>query len=46
MAQSVLDAVDGRLDTEELRAMMVKIEQDEADPAQVANDWLKDNGLT
>jgi osmoprotectant transport system substrate-binding protein len=43
--QAVLDAVDGKLDTEQVRAMMVRIEQDRASPADVAEDWLKENDL-
>jgi osmoprotectant transport system substrate-binding protein len=44
--QAALDAVDTKLDTAQLKAMMVKVEVDAADPAKVATDWLKDNGLT
>ncbi len=44
--QAVLDGVDSKLDTDQLKAMMVKVEVDAADPAQVATDWLKENGLT
>jgi osmoprotectant transport system substrate-binding protein len=43
--QSVLDAVDGKLDTDQLKGMMVKVEVNAADPAKVATDWLKQNGL-
>jgi len=44
--QAALDAVDTKLNTDQLKAMMVKVEVDAADPAKVATDWLKDNGLT
>jgi osmoprotectant transport system substrate-binding protein len=42
---STLDAVSKALDTEGLAAMMVKIEVDKADPAEVAKDWLAEKGL-
>jgi osmoprotectant transport system substrate-binding protein len=42
---STLDAVSKALDTEGLSAMMVKIEVDKADPAQVAKDFLAEKGL-
>ena len=41
----VLDAVSGVLTTDELKAMMVKIEVDKADPAVVAKDFIATNDL-
>jgi osmoprotectant transport system substrate-binding protein len=38
--QAVLDEVDGQLDTEQLKLMMVEVEQDGKPPAQVAKAWL------
>jgi osmoprotectant transport system substrate-binding protein len=43
--QAVLDEVDGRLDTEQLVALMVQVEQDGKAPADVAKAWLKENRL-
>ena len=43
--QAVLDAVSSTLDTEGLMALMVKVEQDGGDPAQVAKDWLAESEL-
>jgi osmoprotectant transport system substrate-binding protein len=42
---SALDGVSKALDTEGLMAMMVKIEVDKADPAEVAKDFLSQKGL-
>jgi osmoprotectant transport system substrate-binding protein len=41
--QAVLDQIDGQLDTEQLKAMMVEVEQDGKAPADVARAWLEQN---
>jgi osmoprotectant transport system substrate-binding protein len=42
---AILDAVSAALDTEGLKAMMVRVEVDAEDPAVVAADFLAENGL-
>jgi osmoprotectant transport system substrate-binding protein len=43
---AALDAVDAKLDTEGLKAMMVEIEVDKKAEADVAKEWLGENGFT
>jgi osmoprotectant transport system substrate-binding protein len=43
---AALDAVDKKLTTDELKKLLVKIEVDKAAEADVAKQWLKDNGFT
>jgi osmoprotectant transport system substrate-binding protein len=41
-----LNAVSAKLDTPGLLALVAKVVTDKADPAQVAKDWLTQNGFT
>jgi osmoprotectant transport system substrate-binding protein len=41
-----LNAVSAKLDTPGLEQLVAKVVTDKADPAQVAKDWLSQNGLT
>lgn len=43
--KATLNSVSAKLDTESLKAMMVKIEQDKEAEADVAAVWLKENGF-
>jgi osmoprotectant transport system substrate-binding protein len=42
----VIDAVNAKLDTAAYNELSLKISNDKADPADVAETWLEDNGLT
>ena len=43
---AVLDSVNAKLDTDGLKAMMVKVEADKQAEAEVAKEWLSQNGFS
>jgi osmoprotectant transport system substrate-binding protein len=43
--EKILNAVSKKLTTEELGALNLKVDVDKEDPADVAEQWLKDNGF-
>ncbi|MFC7620242.1 ABC transporter substrate-binding protein [Microlunatus sp. GCM10028923] len=44
-AKAALDAVQAALTTEDLTAMIKRVDTDHDDPGQAAGDWLKEKGL-
>jgi osmoprotectant transport system substrate-binding protein len=44
--QAVLDKISSTLDTDALVALMVRVRTNAEDPAQLATDWLSENGLS